>query len=76
MGTILTLFDSIAEPARLALIGSGLVVGAVLLRKLLLPGNSPVLDTAAGPTVVEPSKELAGLRNLAAHQAPLADLTK
>jgi|HubBroStandDraft_3_1064219.scaffolds.fasta_scaffold03008_2 hypothetical protein len=44
MDMLLSFFGSIAEPARLALLGSSLIVGALLLRKLLLPGHNNLND--------------------------------
>jgi hypothetical protein len=55
MNTLQAFFESLAEPARLALIGASFVVGAVLLRKLLLPGDNP-LDSAAKQAAGEASK--------------------
>ncbi len=37
---ILTFVGSLTEPVRLALMGSGLIIGALLLRKVLLFGHS------------------------------------
>jgi len=54
MNTLQAFFESLAEPARLALIGATLVASAVVLRKLLLPGHQ-TLDSAA-KTAGEASK--------------------
>jgi hypothetical protein len=37
---ILTFVGSLTEPVRLALVGSGLIIGALLLSKVLLFGHS------------------------------------
>jgi len=46
MNTLHEFFGSLAEPARLALMGASLMIGALLLRKLLLPVHS-TLDSAS-----------------------------
>ena len=49
MPSLLAFFGSLAEPARLALMGMGLIFGALLLRRLLIP----VQHTLRGPAKVD-----------------------
>jgi hypothetical protein len=46
MDIVLTFFASLAEPTRLVLMGSTLIVAALLLRKLLLPGQGSLPASA------------------------------
>jgi len=46
MGILYQFIVSLAEPIRLAFIGFGLIMGAMVLRKLLPPGQ-PSLDASA-----------------------------
>jgi hypothetical protein len=46
MNMLLTFFSSLAEPTRLALMGSTLIVGALLLRKLVIPGQHSLNGSA------------------------------
>lgn len=55
MNTLQAFFESLAEPTRLAILGASFVLGAVLLRKLLLPVPAS-LESAAKQPAVESSK--------------------
>jgi hypothetical protein len=55
MNTVQAFFQSLAEPSRLALIGASFMFGAILLRKLLLPGHQ-ILDSAAKHSAGEASR--------------------
>jgi len=46
MSSLYTFIGSLAEPIRLAFIGIGLIMGAMVLRKLLPPGQH-TLDASA-----------------------------
>jgi hypothetical protein len=60
MNTLQAFFSSLAEPTRLALIGASFMVGALLLRKILLP-TSGTLDSADKQAAGEASKQPANI---------------